>query len=278
MRVSVLFSATIAAMASFALAEDPPCTAVHNGTDNYYDLSPLKKESGEDWIVSGADLGYTFRINVCRELLYDQTGLKNPQGVAAYQRADIKGFSIGKVSTKPFFRGDKLLLEYQDGDECPNNSAKHRSTLISFTCNPVADSLGKPIFVGQYDDCAYWFEWHTSAACPTKRAVGGSGWGLFFTIREMLIPPSPFSLFLAFLVYFIGGIAYNRIIHHERGIRQVPHWEFWANAYDFCKDMALILIANLPCFKERSSSERYRGIAIDEENALIDEDEEEEPR
>lgn len=36
-------------------------------------------------------------------------------------------------------------------------------------------------------------------------------------------------------VYFLGGIAYNRIVHHARGLKQIPNYQIWVEGFDFIK-------------------------------------------
>ncbi|RUS21007.1 mannose-6-phosphate receptor binding domain-containing protein [Endogone sp. FLAS-F59071] len=290
----------------FAEEELPKCTT-KNFNGNYFDLSPLTKTSGEwillvaegkitkgnicipffyvprdDWVIDGADSGMQFRINICAELIYKQTGLKNPDGVASFgQDKGFANFDLGvhtyiaaiinrKSSTAPFFRGKKLLLQYQNGDECPRDPSKHRSTLISFICDKSVINLasdlfffffffffrhsrfdpergnrtylisslsfrfelactsgkqGNPVFISEADQCFYWFEWATPAACATTRSVSGlTGWGTFIMIACVFTS-----------AYCLGGMCYMRIVHKASGFNQIPNWEFWYNIYDWTK-------------------------------------------
>lgn len=43
------------------------------------------------------------------------------------------------------------------------------------------------------------------------------------------------SLGVALFVYLAGGIAYNRIVHHARGLKQIPNYHSWVEAFDFIK-------------------------------------------
>lgn len=43
------------------------------------------------------------------------------------------------------------------------------------------------------------------------------------------------SLGVTVFVYLAGGIAYNRIVHHARGLKQIPNYHSWVEAFDFIK-------------------------------------------
>ncbi|KAG0303537.1 Cation-independent mannose-6-phosphate receptor CI-MPR, partial [Dissophora globulifera] len=157
-----------------------------------------------------------------------------------------------------------LLLEYKDGDDCPNTSGNYKkSTLIRFMCDNSVSGQGNPYLLSSNNDCNYWFEWRTPAACPVDRPSGGGAGGVFGSI-----------IGVAFFVYLFGGIAYNRIVHHERGLKQIPNYNWWAEAFDFIKDMAIILFAK--CYRPKRS-QTYHNLPVDSEiNTLIDDDEDDE--
>lgn len=111
---------------------------------------------------------------------------------AFYITQEGKQYSIGSVSTRPYFRGRKLVLEYVGGSPCPapddadddkveekeerkgktnknkkkKESGYRKSTIMSHLCDH--DAI-KPVisFVGQVNHCGYFFEVRSSAACPT---------------------------------------------------------------------------------------------------------------
>jgi len=243
---------------SVALALDDDCTFSHEITNNYYDLRSLKREQGEDWTIKDSKTQYL--LNVCHKILYPNSGLKNADATGAIVTGDPKVSSLGEYNTRPYLQGDKLVLEYKSGDPCPNTESYKKTTLISFICDKTVDNLGQPVFVGQSNDCGYFFEWRTPAACPTKRKIDTmGGWSVFLTI-----------MFIAISVYLIGGVIYNRIIYNASGVYQLPHWEFWKGCWDFTCDMALIVLANCP-IRPRRSPRNYRGLPNDDEAGLIEE-------
>lgn len=134
------------------------------------------------------------------------------------------------------FRGRKLVLQYTNGSPCGTTTNKradaHRkkSTLISFHCekDPLA-SQAVTSFVGtDPDECAYFFEVRTQEACggaePVDTRDGLGPGGVFFVI-----------LLITVMVYFLGGIMYQRSVAHARGWRQLPNYSFWAGIGSFFK-------------------------------------------
>ncbi|CAB4424849.1 unnamed protein product [Rhizophagus irregularis] len=272
----VILCLTILSTSLFVKAEEnpQPCTVTNETTNKYYDLSPLKKTEGNDWIVYGYGTGWTFYINVCHGVLYrdDKDSESNFEDIGVYginpelyNRTLEKSHNIGKLSNNPLIRGDKLVMEFSNGKLCGLTNYKSAS-VVSFICDKTVEGQGQPIFISSYQDCAFFFEWRTPAACPTdKKDASKGGWGVFFTI-----------FVIALIVYFVGGIIYNRMVHNATGMYQIPNWEFWSNAFDFLKDMILIILAQCPVFKPRRNGGRnYRNLPRDEENILIEEEFEE---
>jgi cation-dependent mannose-6-phosphate receptor len=158
----------------------PPCTVISPQTSNFFDLRPLTRSPPQstDWQARGHDYGSNFSLNICAPVLSDVTSAisieptKQSNISAFYTTAANELYSIGSVSKTPKFRGRKLVLEYTDGSPCPAESLR-KSTLMSLLCDR---DLATPVisFVGQADDCAYFFEVRTAAACPTvpSQALG----------------------------------------------------------------------------------------------------------
>ncbi|KAF8979607.1 Cation-independent mannose-6-phosphate receptor [Haplosporangium bisporale] len=172
---------TTLALAIGALAQDPDCTVTHNG--KFYDLRPLIKESGEDWVPdTGNDNAIQYKLNVCHTVLYDQLDVKNPSDVASWGKRG-KGRSLGQLSKTPFFRSENLLLEYTKGDECLNTDGSiKRSTLIHFVCDTSVSGQGKPVLVADNNECNFWFEWRTPSACATDKPKSDNSGGVFGTM------------------------------------------------------------------------------------------------
>lgn len=103
-----------------------------------------------------------------------------------------------------------------------------KSATISFHCDrdPLA-TAPSATFVGvDPDECAYSFEVLSVAACvsaePAKQGVGP---GAVFAIIGVI----------AVLVYFLGGVFYQRNVAHARGWRQLPNYSMWAGIGNFIK-------------------------------------------
>jgi cation-dependent mannose-6-phosphate receptor len=103
-----------------------------------------------------------------------------------------------------------------------------KSTLISFHCerDPLK-ALAVPSFIGTDPaECAYFFEVRSPFACVgSAEPVGEVGLG----------PAGVFGVIalVAVLVYFIGGVIYNRSVGNARGWRQVPNYGMWAGIWGF---------------------------------------------
>ncbi|CAG8443726.1 9700_t:CDS:2, partial [Ambispora gerdemannii] len=242
-------------------AETPDCTFKNDTLS--YDLSKLKQDSAEYYETT--DSKNKFILNVCNGLSELKDDLKDAKNVGASLKNDKeKWISLGKNNSELFIQNDELFLRYGDGDACPDQSDEvKRETYIHFICDNTIEGKGTPKLLISPRNCVYIFEWKTSAACPVDKAESLSGWGVFFTI-----------FFIALLVYFVGGIVYNRMVHNAVGFSQLPNWEFWRDAWDFVKDMFLILMAQCPSFGRRAPR-NYRNLPRDDENILIEEEFEE---
>lgn len=83
-------------------------------------------------------------------------------------------------------------------------------------------------FVGaDPDECAYFFEVRSQHAClgadPHQPGSMGPG-GVFALI-----------LGIALVVYFAGGVFYQRTVAHERGWRQLPNHTLWYGIWEAIK-------------------------------------------
>lgn len=134
-------------------------------------------------------------------------------------------------------RGRKLVVEYTNGSPCEgknkkrswddDKSIRRKSSIISFHCEKDPLATASASYVGtDPEECAYFFEVRSQAACggsePAKQTVGP---GAVFAIIGVI----------AILVYFLGGVFYQRNVAHARGWRQLPNYSFWASIGDFIK-------------------------------------------
>lgn len=168
-------------------------------------------------------------------------------------------------NSEPIFRGKKLILNYTGGSLCPSTSSKRstielpreiigdddddnddkkhkdedsdkkkkpssdkqerrKTTIISLLCE--SDPLGKSSisFVAAVDDCTYFFEGRSRSAC-----------GIVHADTQTLSPGGVFGVIalIAVLVYFVGGVMYQRTVMHQRGWRQLPNYAMWAGIWRF---------------------------------------------
>ncbi|OQD71369.1 hypothetical protein PENPOL_c001G05495 [Penicillium polonicum] len=247
------------------LEDDAPCVARSPTTGLYFDLnaislSPPEMKDGKllkdarntSWYAKGHDYPANFTINICApviENVTDVVGIESSRwkNVSAYYERDDKRYSIGQQASEPFFRGRKLVLNYTNGSPCPddynmgssNVSTRTKSTVMSFLCDrDAAPNVATASFVGSMDECSYFFEVRSSAACggiAVDPNAGGLGPGGVFGV----------IMVIAIAVYLIGGCAYQRTVMHQRGWRQCPNFSLWAGVFDFVKDMFVIIFSSL---------------------------------
>ncbi|KXG46995.1 uncharacterized protein PGRI_037410 [Penicillium griseofulvum] len=247
------------------LKDDAPCVARSPTTGLYFDLNAISlsppemkdgkkvlKDAREDsWFARGHDYPANFTLNICAPVIENVTnvvGIESSRwkNVSAYYERDDKVYSIGQQASEPLFRGRKLVLNYTNGSPCPgdnmgssNTSTRTKSTIMSFLCDrDAAPNVATASFVGSLDECAYFFEVRSSAACGGIAAdpnAGGLGPGGVFGV----------IMLIAIAVYLIGGCAYQRTVMHQRGWRQCPNFSLWAGVFDFVKDMFVIIISSL---------------------------------
>jgi cation-dependent mannose-6-phosphate receptor len=243
--LSVLFS-LIPSSALATNSEKPlePCTIISPLTGAFYDLNtitvqPSKDDGDKSWHARGYDYGKNFTLNFCAPVIEKlEHVIDVPESlwknVSAYYKDGESEISIGQASSKPVFRGRKLVLNYTEGSYCeekpksskPDQTRRQKSSLISFICDH--DSLAPKVhitFVGASpDECTYFFEAKSMAAC------GGAS-----VAPQTLGPAGVFGVIflIAAAVYLFGGIAYQRTVMHQRGWRQLPNYAIWAGIGSF---------------------------------------------
>lgn len=216
-----------------------PCTITHPHTKEFYDLRGLTRHADEehaaDWHANGYDYaGGNFSLNICAPLITKTTRLSKTQNISAiYTDEEERMFSIGRTSTKLTFRGKKLTIKYEGGSACPGDTEYRKSSIILFTCDPTMIGTASVNFIGESNECSYFFEYKTSRACATTRDV-----------EAALSPAYVFLIILivALGVYFVGGCMYSRTVLHQTGWRQLPNHEVWQGLFRFINDMAVIVL------------------------------------
>lgn len=310
----VLYSRTHAAASDDKAKPPEPCTVL-SATGNFYDLRSLsilppadkkkvaKGDKTDDWHARGYDYHNNqanFTLNICAPVVEpeeDFVGIDKSlwKNVSAYYELDNKRYSIGQQSSNLTSRGKRLVLQYTNGSPCgagskrstwdedeedTPSSPRRKSSIISFHCDkdPLA-TQATATFVGtDPDECSYHFEILSKAACvtaePAKQSVGP---GAVFAIIGII----------AILVYFLGGVFYQRNVAHARGWRQLPNYSMWAGIGSFIKDF--FIIATSSCARFLPSHRGYSALSVsangtgrggrhshaEDENRLIDQLDEE---
>ncbi|WQF76779.1 Putative mannose-6-phosphate receptor binding domain superfamily, MRH domain-containing protein [Colletotrichum destructivum] len=164
----------------------------------------------------------------------------------------------------------KVSAEKDDSDSTP----RRKSATISFHCDTEQVGGAAHIsFVGSDpDDCAYFFEARSQHACPRAEPhqPGSVGPGSVFAIIFVI----------AVLVYFGGGVFYQRTVAHARGWRQLPNYSLWAGIWSFVSD--IFVIATSSCAQLLPGRRGYSHLSgspsrrnREDENRLIDQLDEE---
>jgi len=232
-------------------------------SENFYDLRKLRRVPSHtpphsDWFVKGQDYNANFTINICAPVLSNTSYVS---GVEELQRGNVSAFyekngtmySIGSASSKPYFRGRKLVLQYTGGSPCPDARTYRKSTLMSLMCDHEAFTKPSVAFVGQINECAYFFEVRTAAACATINQAQALG------------PAAVFGAIMGVfaLVYLVGGVVYQRTVMHARGWRQIPHYNVWAAIVGFVwvrfLVTPLLLVVRVLSPRRRTPAPSWRG-------------------
>lgn len=192
------------------------------------------------------------------------------RNVSAYYKQGGKVYSIGQQNSAPVFHGRKLVLNYTNGSPCdserakrehtvedlwrreivdpdkkkkphdddddddededdrkkPSSSVRRKSTVISLLCDkdPLSPLLSLSFVAASPDECTYFFEARSSAGC-----------GGIETAKQTLSPSGVFGviMFIAVIVYLVGGCVYSRMVLNQRGWRQLPNYSLWAGIFGF---------------------------------------------
>ncbi|XP_041831231.1 cation-independent mannose-6-phosphate receptor [Melanotaenia boesemani] len=124
-----------------------------------FDLSPLTKPDGGYYNLTNGN--YEYYINVCSPVKYGTC----PEKAGACQ-VEKSSWSLGMANSHLSYYDGLIQLTYRNGSQYNNRQHTHRSTLISFLCDPEAGP-GKPEFQIE-DNYTYNFRWYTSYACPER--------------------------------------------------------------------------------------------------------------
>lgn len=123
---------------------------------------------------------------------------------------------------------DKKKHDDDDKSKSPASPLRRKSTIISMLCDrdPMSPLLTLNFVGADTDECTYFFEARSSAAC-----------GGIEVAKQTLSPGGVFGVIaiITFGVYIVGGCVYSRMVLQQRGWRQLPNYALWAGIGGFLK-------------------------------------------
>ncbi|XP_058516485.1 cation-independent mannose-6-phosphate receptor isoform X4 [Ochotona princeps] len=138
-------------------------------TGEPYDLSSLSRYSDNWEAITRTGSSDHYIINVCKSLAPQPGTDPCPPEAAACLVGGPRPVNLGRVKDSPQWKDGVTILQYVDGDLCPDGIRK-KSTTIRFTCNENQMN-SRPQFISAVEDCEYTFSWPTISACPLKSSV-----------------------------------------------------------------------------------------------------------
>lgn len=118
-----------------------------------------------------------------------------------------------------------------------SSTTRRKSTIISMLCDrdPMSPQLTLNFVGADTDECTYFFEARSSAAC-----------GGIEVAKQTLSPGGVFGVIaiITFAVYIVGGCVYSRMVLQQRGWRQLPNYALWAGIGGFLKVPFLLRCLN----------------------------------
>ena len=237
-------------------ATTPTCGTIMGST--LYDLSSLV---GTTLVGKDSDMSHTFQFNPCGAV--STTGdcswamVSRTPGGGGNTCERVATWDQDMAQWEALHSTDGVKLTIRDGDTdktgaCDSPLAK-AGVQISFICDDSAGAVTviKGAVSHLSKTCLYIFQVKSPAACggpappttpptasPPAPSGGGSGGAgsaaatknaltVLFSV-SIIVCALPIAL-VAF--YVIGGILYNRIVHHATGVSLIPHYaEVWSRA------------------------------------------------
>ncbi|KAI1304659.1 Cation-independent mannose-6-phosphate receptor [Halotydeus destructor] len=138
-----------------------PCTLLTD--QHFYDLRLLSSGTHQ-WEAKDAISNETYYLNVCHSVSREVKCPEKNSAACLCKGANCRGLGEASSAELTEKSNGSLLLKYGRGstDGCIRGSS---STEIRFECGR---SLGRPKFI-KADNCVFYFEWKTYAACPKDR-------------------------------------------------------------------------------------------------------------
>ncbi|KAG7192049.1 Cation-independent mannose-6-phosphate receptor CI-MPR [Scheffersomyces spartinae] len=200
-----------------------PCTVLHPINQGFIDLRGISALGNDGKAVGFTTRGYekhrNFTLGICSTPFKKEhdivDGFPSSQVGAHYYDPKLEKYiSLGEFSTKPTFKGKKLVLTYTNGSYCDSLIHKdsgervRRSTIITFTCDREILSKAHVSYIGSAHDCSYFFEVRSHHACPTAPQVNNLAviWIFLFILLSALV------------VYSSGGLLYKYLRNKQTKI------------------------------------------------------------
>lgn len=194
------------------------CSIKNPITGHIVDLSPLvnTKDQHNKWLVKGygEDVNKNFTIAICSSPFLDSDNDdiddEDLQVGAVYDHNTV---SIGKYNSNlTMYPNKRITLKYQDGDVCPNKIDK-KSTLLNFVCDRDIISKAQITYIGNTNNCSYFFEVRTLYACPKADKT-----------QELSILPIFFSIITVFIIVDCFRRWINKRV--KKGNNEFDNWQF----------------------------------------------------
>ncbi len=179
-----------------------------------------------------------YRANICADTLVQCSGavgaatetLHIPAGetcrvLGRYSGATIESTIVPLTENNP--SGHGVTIHYYGGDPCGDPSeSSDRTTSIKLICNNGLDVSGVLTSVQREMSCTTILTIESPYACPATTGL---------TLMSCLV-----FVFLAVMIYIVGGSYYNFTKYDLRGYEMLPHREFWMQVGEKIQEHALL--------------------------------------
>uniref|UniRef100_A0A1A8G6X1 Cation-dependent mannose-6-phosphate receptor n=1 Tax=Nothobranchius korthausae TaxID=1143690 RepID=A0A1A8G6X1_9TELE len=197
--------------------------------------------------ITDEEDSYTYVFRLCG----DARGVPTA-GVIQMNKKTNKMTPIGLYNNTQVIGGnDWVLLIYNDGEKYDNHCGQEkRRAMIMISCNKNADVGELKVFPEDRErgnNCFYFFELDSSAACPVVQSQLSAG-SILLIIAFCLVA-----------VYLIGGFLYQRLIVGAKGMEQFPNYAFWVEVGNLTADGCDFVCRS----RNRENSPAYRGVTTD---------------
>lgn len=161
-----------------------------------------------------------------RKLVLNYTDGSPCDSTSSRRARNLDGLSSREIIDGDDDDDDDDKKKHDDDKKTPSSRGRRKNIIISMLCerDPLAQHFALA-FVASPDECSYFFEGRTNAACATANTSS----------KTSLNPSGVFSviLIITLIVYLVGGCVYNRAVLQQRGWQQIPNYNLWAGIFGF---------------------------------------------